>query len=260
MVTTWGAGDYPLMAERLIEASAAVIEWADPGPGDHLLDIATGTGNAALLAAARGAEVIGIDFEPRLLDVARERSAQQGLAVTWRGADALDTGVPDGWASVVTSVFGIMFVADHAAAAREMARCASSGARVVLASWQPGSFIPAMGATLAGFLPPAPAAPAPPSRWGDPFELDMILSSAGLALDSHETRELTLTFVDPRDAVDFLERTAGHLAAAKPALMESGRWDALHSALMALVIDRGRLDHGGFELRGQYLLARATKP
>lgn len=247
------------MAEKLVDASTAVIEWAAPLGGENVLDVATGTGNAALLAAARGARVIGVDFEPRLLAVARERASRQGDDVEWREADAAATGVEDSWADVATSVFGVMFVADQAAAARELARVAKPGARVVLASWSPGSFIPAMGAALAGFLPPPPAPTLPPSRWGDPVELGRLLTTAGLTVREHEVRELTLWFQDPDDAVDFLSRTAGHLVTAKPQLEATGQWATLAESLRTLVIDRGRLDHGGFELRGQYLLARATK-
>ena len=69
--TTWGVGEYALIAERLEPAANAVVDLAGVNDSDRVLDVATGTGNAALRAASRGANVVGLDFEPRLLDIAR---------------------------------------------------------------------------------------------------------------------------------------------------------------------------------------------
>ena len=67
VATTWSAGEYPLMAELLRPAAVAAVERADVRSGDRVVDVATGTGNVALLAAERNAEVVGVDFEPSLL-------------------------------------------------------------------------------------------------------------------------------------------------------------------------------------------------
>ncbi len=82
-MTTWGAGDYPLMARQLESAARAVVEIAAVGSGDRVLDVATGTGNAALLAAERGGQVIGVAFEPALLELAEQRATESGLQVRW---------------------------------------------------------------------------------------------------------------------------------------------------------------------------------
>ena len=168
IVSTWALGEYPLMAEHLEPAAIAAVDRADVQARDRVLDVATGTGNAALLAAQRGADVVGVDFEPALLTRARHRSAGLGLMVRWETADATALSVPDGWADVVLSVFGVMYASDQAAAARELARCAAPGARIALASWVPGSFMPAMGNALSTFLTPPPPSSGPPSRSGGP--------------------------------------------------------------------------------------------
>lgn len=116
-MTTWGAGDYPLMARHLETAAGAAVEIAAVGSGDRVLDVATGTGNAALLAAEEGGQVVGADFEPALLEVAEQRATDSGLQVRWLTGDLASLPAPDESADVVLSVFGVMYAADQAAAA-----------------------------------------------------------------------------------------------------------------------------------------------
>ncbi len=83
----WASGDYPAMVEtfltplgpRLVEACA--IE-----AGTRVLDVAAGTGNAAIPAAARGAHVTASDLTPELLEAGRRRPAS--LDLEWVEADA----------------------------------------------------------------------------------------------------------------------------------------------------------------------------
>ena len=116
------------------------------GPGIQVLDLATGSGNAALIAAQIGAVVTAVDFEPVLIELAEQRALSAGVDIHWLLGDLEDLPVSDSSADVVLSVFGVMYAADHAAAARELDRVTAPGGRVVLASWQPGGFIPATGA------------------------------------------------------------------------------------------------------------------
>jgi 2-polyprenyl-3-methyl-5-hydroxy-6-metoxy-1,4-benzoquinol methylase len=109
MSTTWGLGEYELIAERLEPAAAAVVELAAVNRGDRVLDLACGTGNAALIAARRGASVVGVDIEPRLLELAAARARDARLAIEWVGDDLVSA---RGAFSVVLSVFGVMYVPD----------------------------------------------------------------------------------------------------------------------------------------------------
>ena len=258
-VTTWGAGDYPLMAEQLDRAAAAAVDLADVQRGDRLIDVATGTGNAALLAAARGAEVLGVDFEPGLLDVARRRGVDLGLHVRWEAADLAALPVPDEWATVVVSVFGVMYATDHEAAAREMARGTAPNGRIVLASWVPGSFMPAMGQALATFLPPPPPSSGPPSRWGDAAALEAMLATAGLNTLSSSVETLPMTFADCTSAVDFLVHTAGHVIAERDRLTRAGRWDELLTVMRGLVDARAVHRDGQLRIDCEYLLTCARR-
>lgn len=64
MTTTWGTGEYQLMAARLEPVARRLVDVTAPRAGSRVIDVATGTGNAALLAAGRGARVIGLTSSP----------------------------------------------------------------------------------------------------------------------------------------------------------------------------------------------------
>ncbi|MGH2862435.1 MAG: class I SAM-dependent methyltransferase [Solirubrobacteraceae bacterium] len=162
--TTWGAGEYALMAYALEPVSAELVDAVGISPGERVIDVATGTGNAALAAAARGAVTIGVDFEPSLLKLARERATTTGVDVGFVEGDVGRLPVGDGEADVVLSAFGVMYALDHTAAARELVRVLAPHGRIALAAWVPGSLMPAMGGVIAPYLPPPPPASGPPGR------------------------------------------------------------------------------------------------
>lgn len=147
--TTWGAGEYPLMARALEPASARVIDTVNVSAGERVVDIATGTGNATLLAAAPAAHVLGIDTEPALLALACHRTSPD-LDVTWVEGNAEALPVADGHADVVLSVFGAMYALDHAVAAEELVRVLAPRGRVALAAWAPGSVMAELGRVIGG--------------------------------------------------------------------------------------------------------------
>lgn len=260
MATTWALGNYARMAFRLRPAAARVVAAADVASGDAVLDVACGTGNAALAAAARGAgPVVGVDLEPALLDQAR--AAAPSVPVDWRVGDATALPVDDSAFDAVVSAFGVMYAADQPLAARELARATRpGGGRVALANWVPGSFLPAIGAALAPFLPPPPPGGAPPPSWGDATAVRALLGDAGLDVTGTEHAALTLDFDTRPAAVAFLVATAGHVVAQRPRLESEGRWPQLLGALAGVVTrhDSGR--DGAVALRCDYLLVTATRP
>ena len=225
---------------------------------DRVLDVATGTGNAALRAASRGANVVGSDFEPRLLEIARARAHSANLDVDWVQADIESAPLERAAFSVVVSAFGVMYARDHDAAAAALARCCAPGARLALAAWMPGSFMPAMGAALAPYLPPPPPGGAPPSRWGDAAAVAELLGRHGIDTRTTTTESLALSFRDRAAAVDFLIRTAGHVVSEQPRLQREGRWGQLRGDLAELVAAR---DEAGdsVELRCEYLVVVAER-
>ncbi len=93
-MTDWGAGAYEHTAARIASAAGVAVDALAPERGEDVLDVGCGTGNAALLAAAAGARVTGVDPAARLLEVATERAAAEGVRARFveGGAEALPLG------------------------------------------------------------------------------------------------------------------------------------------------------------------------
>src|SRR5438270_6491436 len=129
----WGSADYERLSERFAPIHAELVEALAPAPGTGWLDVATGTGAVALLAARAGAGVVGIDFAPRMIELARAKAGT--LPVRFELGDAQALPYADGEFDVVSSVFGVIFAPNHEAAARELARVGRQ--RLGLATWCP---------------------------------------------------------------------------------------------------------------------------
>lgn len=133
----WNVGEYEHIAAQLLPAAQVVIDQAAPREDEHVVDVGCGTGNAALLAAERGARATGIDPAQRLLDVASTEAQSEGLTPASSGQSP-HLPLADATADAVVSVFGVIFAPDASAAATEMARIATSDGRIVLSAWMPG--------------------------------------------------------------------------------------------------------------------------
>lgn len=112
------------------------IAWLRPRPGQTLLDLCCGTGDLALVMAARvrpSGRVIGLDAAAAPLQLAARRSARQPwLPLEWRQGDALATGLPDALASGVVMAYGLRNLADPAAGLAEVRRLLPPGGRAAV--------------------------------------------------------------------------------------------------------------------------------
>jgi len=137
--TMWGKGgrDYDHVSFAVSEALAHAAQRLNAREGEHILDIATGTGWSARNAARRGAVVTGVDIAPQLLAAAADLSAHTWPPIEFRLGDAEKLPFDDGAFDGVISTFGVMFAANQAEAAAELARVCRSGGRLVLATWAP---------------------------------------------------------------------------------------------------------------------------
>jgi SAM-dependent methyltransferase len=146
-----------------------VVRFAGIVAGESVLDVATGTGVAAISAARRGAKVCGLDLTPELLEQARENAAVACLSdIDWREGDAEELPYPDAFFDVVVSQFGHMFAPRPEVVMAEMRRVLKRGGRVAFATWPPEHLIGRMFAFVGSYSPPPPPGVAPPSAWGNP--------------------------------------------------------------------------------------------
>src|SRR3954462_10924744 len=123
----WGVGEYEQTAAELEPVAEHVVALARLEAGERVLDVACGTGNAALLAARTGARATGVDGAPRLIEVARTRAAADGLAPAFVVGDVHQLPFGDGAFDVVLSVFGVVFADDPPRALGELVRVLRPG-------------------------------------------------------------------------------------------------------------------------------------
>src|SRR5919199_2114132 len=133
----WGAGEYERTARELEPAAHHVVALAGVAPGERVLDLACGTGNAASEAARAGARVTGLDAAPRLIEVAEARAAAASLDIEFVVGDAQDLPFGDGAFDCVLSVFGVIFVPDPPRAMNEILRVLAPGGRALISAWRP---------------------------------------------------------------------------------------------------------------------------
>src|SRR5262245_61247575 len=174
---TWSSGDFSVVAARLVHVAEELCEAADLQAGSRVLDVATGSGNAALAAARRGAKVTGLDYVPALLERGRLRADAERLEVDFIEGDAEELPFESRTFDAVLSVYGVMFAPDHQKTASELARVCRPGGTIALASWTPGGYIGEMFRLVAKYVTP-PAGLTPPARWGDEEHLRKIFGSA----------------------------------------------------------------------------------
>jgi len=194
----WGAGKYETTAVELEPVARAVVEQAALIAGEDVLDLACGTGNAALLAGALGAGVIGVDAAPRLLEVARTRAQTFGVDLEVREGDLLALPVNDASVDVVLSVFGVIFAADPAQALREIARVLRPGGRVLVSAWVAAGPIDAMLGAMGRIMSRVTNAP-PMERfaWSDAITVGKLAAEAGLSLEATTPGELAIMATSP---------------------------------------------------------------
>jgi SAM-dependent methyltransferase len=140
-----------------------------PGPGVRWLDVATGTGEVALRAARAGAEVVGIDIAPAMIEGARAKAGAGEVSFEVGDAQALP--YEDASFDVVTSVFGVIFAPNHRKTADELGRVGRG--RLGLTTWQPN---PELGKLFEHFDLDVPEG-REPFRWGREEYLDEMLGT-----------------------------------------------------------------------------------
>jgi SAM-dependent methyltransferase len=164
----WGLGDYRAVAVDVIpDLGPILVAAAGVRRGDRVLDVAAGTGNAAVPAALTGADVVASDLTPELFPAGRAFAARQGVELTWEEGDAEALPYPDASFDVVLSCVGVMFAPHHQRAADELIRVCRPGGRIGLLSWTPTGFIGEMFRTMKPYAPPPPPGAQPPPLWGD---------------------------------------------------------------------------------------------
>lgn len=217
----WSSGDYAIIGTTLQIVGERLAEAMDLRPGQRVLDVAAGNGNATLAAARRWCEVTSTDYVDALLARGRLRAEAEGLRVDFQVADA--EGLPFGDASfdAVMSTFGGMFSPDQGRTAAELARACRSGGRIGLANWTPEGFIGQMFKTIGKHLPPPPGVKSP-ANWGTRSWIETTFDAAASAIVA-ETRHFVFRYRSAQHFLDVFRSYYGPMLKAFEALDEAGR-------------------------------------
>ncbi len=255
----WGQGHYENLAAQLLPASEAVVEAAAPAPGERVVDVGCGTGNAALLAAGGGARVTGVDPAPRLIEVAAAEALDRGFEAEFVLGEASSIPLGDDSANLVLSVFGAIFDPDPGAAVAEMARVCAPGGRIVQSVWVPGGALAdaartareAIAAAI-GEDPPGEAFP-----WHERKALEELFGPHGFAVELEE-RSLTFTAGSPREFAATEIDSHPLWVAGREALVAAGTDEAVRRRVLE-IFEQGNEDPDGFRETSRYAIVTATR-
>jgi SAM-dependent methyltransferase len=233
--STWAAGAYGEVASReLWPLGERVVRRAGIRPGEDVLDVACGTGNATIRAAQAGGRVVGLDLTPELLEQGRKLAAETSLEVAWVEGDAEALPFVDASFDVVLSVLGVMFAPRHEVAAAELVRVLRPGGRLVLCNWARDGVMNRVFDAVARYLPPPPRFAAPPALWGAEEPVRALFAEAPIELEFERGVHELPPFESAEANVDYHTTTFGPLMAARATTEANGRWPELRSRLVEL--------------------------
>jgi SAM-dependent methyltransferase len=252
----WASGDYTAVGARLVLTAELLCEAVDLRAGERVLDVACGSGNAALAAARRFCQVVGVDYVPALLDRARQRAQAEGLEATFQEADAEDLPFPDGAFDVVLSTCGAMFAPDQEQTAAELLRVCRPGGRIGMVNWVPDGYVGALFRAIGRYLPPPPGL-RPPVLWGSEDRLRELFGS-GVTI-SAPRRTFLWRWPSPEHQAEFFATFYGPTNKALAALAADRAAD-LKAEMVEVARSFDVSDDGTLVLRQDYLEAVIHKP
>ena len=246
----WSSGDYAVVGTTLQIVGENLCEAIDIRPGDRVLDVAAGNGNVSLAAARRWADVVATDYVPALLERAKERALAERLPIAFQEADAEALPFEDEIFDDVVSTFGVMFVADHERAARELIRVTRHGGKIGLANWTPDGYIGNLFKTIGAHVPPPPGAVSP-ARWGTRERIVELFGSKAATIVT-EPRHYVFRYRSPEHHLEIMRTFYGPVLKAFGAL-DSEKQAALERDMLALIGRFNRANDGTMVVPSEYL-------
>ena len=223
--------------------------------GQEVLDVAAGTGNFALLAAAEGASVVASDLTPHLIERGKQRTAENGVDIEWVEADAEELPFEDERFDCTASVFGAMFAPRPRRTAEEMFRVTRPGNTVGMANWAPEGFTGRVFEMMNEFLPRPEGVPAP-IEWGSEDAVRERFDGLAGTVEL-ERRRAPLEF-ESVDALSAFFEAAGPATAARQALGPEV-YDETRRRFREIAGEFNQAGDGSVRIESEYLLVVARK-
>ena len=254
----WASGNYPRIAELVTDVGERIVDRAGVGAGADVLDVAAGSGNAAIPAAQRGAQVIASDLTPELFTAGRRRAAEAGVTIEWITADAEELPFENARFDYVLSSLGVQFAPRHEVVAGELVRVCRPGATIALGNWAADGYIGQFWTAMGPYMPPPPAYASPPPGWGRVDHVEQLFADFPVDL-TFERRALHFKAESPEAFIDLMADNYGPLLGARNALLADGRWPALRDELVALSVEANVATDGSYRAPSDYLIIIARK-
>ncbi|HLA94530.1 MAG TPA: class I SAM-dependent methyltransferase [Pyrinomonadaceae bacterium] len=254
--TTWSAGDFSEVAKHIETVAEQFVERLNIQPGMKVLDVACGSGNLAIVAAQKGADVKGIDIADNLIEAAIKRAAAAGLNIEFQVGDAEAMPYEDGEFDLVMTMFGAMFAPRPDVTASELLRVCKPGGIIAMANWTPEGHAGQMFKVSGKYLPP-PNMP-PPVQWGVP---EMVAERFGDRVSDLKTtpRLADMTFeYGPAEVVEHFKTYFGPTIMAYK-LIAPENHEAFRSDMEALWALNNTATDGTTLVNSEYLEVIATK-
>ena len=256
----WASGNYPAVATELIgELGPELVRACGVKSGDRVLDVAAGSGNAAIPAAAAGAIVTASDLTPELFDAGRRIASERGVALEWVEADAEAMPFADNSFDVVMSCVGAMFAPHHQATADELVRVVRPGGTIGMINWTPEGFIGNLFATMKPYAPPPPPGASPAPLWGNEDHVRALFGDRVADLSARRQTVRMDHCANPTEFREYWKRNYGPtIATYRFNEDQPDRVAALDRDFLAFLSD---WDRGGDQpaWEAEYLLVTATK-
>ena len=259
---------FPQMQAATRPVSERMVALAHIGPGAHVLDVGTGLGDPALLAAetvAPNGNVIGVDISPAMLSLARKRAHKDGVSnVEFRQVEE-DDEIPAGPYDAILSRFGLMFVPDLDRALAQYRAQLRRHARLVAATWAtapevPQISTPMMVAAELGFVPQSPAPPTgSPFSLSDGPELTRRLEGAGFVDAKVEPIDITFRVESPEAYYRHVADVSPSVRELLATLDEPSRAELKEGVEQAAATRFGRPD-GTVAMTNRALITTASNP
>jgi SAM-dependent methyltransferase len=252
---SWMAGDFGQIARLNSREAETFVARINLKPGMKVLDVACGTGNQSIPAARTGAQVIGLDIAPNLLEQARQRAEQENLKIEFIEGDAEKLPYPAAQFDVVLSMFGAMFAPRPEVAASELKRVCRPGGLIAMGNWTPEGFVGQMFKITARHAPPPPGM-LPPTLWGDEKVVAERLGSE-VRLKTRKQEMLFDFPFGPSDAVAFFRKYFGPTQTTFARLDEPAQ-KALAEDLTQHWAKNNQADANHTMIKAEYLEVHAT--
>ncbi|HJR94125.1 MAG TPA: methyltransferase domain-containing protein [Gaiellaceae bacterium] len=248
----WAAGDYATLSEHIKDIGELLVERAGVKPGMHVLDVACGTGNAAIPAARAGAHVTGLDLVPELLEGGRKQATAEGVEIEWVEGDAEDLPFEDGAYDRVFSTAGHMFAPRHQRTADEMARVCRAGGVIAFCCWTPEGVVGDVFRATGSYMPPPPDFASPPILWGTEAHVREMFGS--VATDFEFERHTNRVEWDSVEGfADLFMDRFGPMVTARQMLGD--RFAELRAEIVEIWKRWNEVDDGRFVLPQEYLVS-----